>query len=153
MDTLIEKPVFQDTADVPNSQLARRACDIRDESGRAPSRLFQGNASLPLQQDEFEVFEQTLHALCKVNRDREAIAESLNYFDDRLSGRRFRECNRALHQLHVDRLASSVLVSILGMTVPVKALAGRASFYERSFQEIARRKGKKYARELLAKYR
>ena len=40
-----------------------------------------------------------------------------------------------------------------GITIRAKMLKGRTLFCERAFQEIARRKGKKYASELLAKYR
>ena len=103
-------------------------------------------------EDESAVFQQNLYALCKANRKREAIAEALDYFDERLLAGQFRDCNRTLHQLQVDKLASSVMVSILGITICAKKLKGRAIFFERAFQEIARQKGKRYAIELLAKY-
>jgi hypothetical protein len=116
-----------------------------------PSWLLLNNATSP--PDEFGVFEQTLYALCKVNRDREAIAEALNYFDGRLIARQFKDCERAFRQLQVGKLASSVLVSILGITIHAKHVKGRSIFFEQAFQEIARQKGKRYASELLAKYR
>jgi hypothetical protein len=112
----------------------------------------QSNTTVLLPEDELPIFEANLYALCKAKRDREAIAEALDYFDDRLIARQFTDCNRALHQLQVAKLASSVMVSILGITIRAKSKS-RAIFFERAFQEIARLKGKKYAIELLAKYR
>ena len=126
---------------------------IRAASTEDPSCLPQSNLTLPPYEDEVKGFQQKLYALCKVNRKREAIAESLDYFDNRLISRQFRECDRALRQLQVAKLASSVMVSILGITIHAKKLKGRAIFFEQAFQEITRQKGKKYASELLAKYR
>ncbi len=127
--------------------------NIRTASTGDPSGIPQHNATLLHYQDEYADFEQTLYALCKVNRDREAIAEALDYFDDRLITGKFKDCDLALQRLQAGKLASSVLVSILGITIRAKKLKGRALFFERSFQEIARQKGKKYASELLTKYR
>src|SRR5438105_1164681 len=112
----------------------------------ASSQVLSGRLDTYPYEDEFGEFANYLYALCIVNRDREAIAESLDYFDDRLTARRFRECDRAFRQLQTGKLASSVLVSILGITVRAKALKARGSFYERAFEEISKRKGKKYAR-------
>lgn len=119
----------------------------------ARSGFCQSNVTAPLQKDEFVVLEQNLFALCKANRKREAIAEALDYFDDRLLAGQFRDCDRALRQLQVAKLASSVMVSILGITIRAKQLKSRALFFDRVFREVARQKGKRYANELLLKYR
>src|SRR5262249_18675776 len=111
------------------------------------------NTTQPRIQDEFAAVEGNLYALCEAKRDRSAIAEALDYFDDCLISRRFPDCERALRRLQVTKLAPSVLVAILGITLRAQNLQNRASFFERAFQEIARQKSKKYARELLAKYR
>lgn len=149
MNAIIELPTSPDasTAQPQRSWVERRASSI-------DSFFFINfdNLAFRTNEDETRVFEQTLYALCKANRRREAIAEALNFFDDRLIGREFRECDRALRQLQVSKLASSVLVSVLGVTLRAKQLKGRAIFFERAFQEVARQKGKGYARELLAKY-
>ncbi len=154
MDAVIEKPVFRGASTgEPVSRLTRTEQDIRASLAEEPSWFRQINVSLPPYEDEVAVFQQNLDAHCTVNRHREAIAEALDYFDDRLIAGHFRDCDRALRQLQVAKLASSVMVSILGITIRAKTLKGRAIFFERAFQEIARRKGKKYASELLAKYR
>lgn len=126
---------------------------IRDAYTDEPSCLPQSNLTFPRREDEVRVLQQKLSALCKANRKREAIAEALAFFDDRLIARRIRDCDRAFRQLQVTELAASVMVSILGITIRAKELKGRAIFFERVFQEIARVKGKRYAKELLAKYR
>jgi len=126
--------------------------DVRASTSE-PWEICQDRASELPHEDQYAAFEQTLYALCKAKRDREAIAEALDYFDDRLTSGRFADCNRAFRQLQVARLASSVLVSILGVSVRQKKSRSRANFFKRSFHEIARQKGMKYAIELLFKYR
>jgi hypothetical protein len=135
------------------SQFTRIAQDNRAASAEEPARFLPTNSSLPPYDDEGTIFRINLYALCKVERKREAIAEALNYFDSRLIARRFSDCDRALLQLDVTRLASSVIVSILGITLRAKHLKCRAIFFERAMREIARQKGRQYARELLTKYR
>lgn len=103
-------------------------------------------------EDDLVRFKKTLYALSSANRDEEAIAEALDYFDDRLIRRDFRECERALLQLEPSKLSTSTMVSILGITARTRELKSRARFYELSFKEIARLKGRNYALQLLTKY-
>jgi hypothetical protein len=126
----------------------------RRESSRLPklSRLLRSNATVFPHEDEFAVLASNLYALCKAKRDREAIAEALDYFDDLLIARRFTDCNRALRELQVAKLSSSVMVSILGITLCAKSKS-RTIFFERTFQDITRKKSRRYASELLGKYR
>jgi hypothetical protein len=128
------------------------ACRAPVASAEDPFQVARTNATLP-DEDQFVTFAKTLYILCRVGRTREAIAEALDYFDDRLLAGEFRECDRALRQLDVARLAPSVMVSILGITIRAKKLKGRSIFFERSSQAIANQKGKRYASELLTKYR
>jgi hypothetical protein len=154
METVIAKHKFRDASSgEPMSQIIPRKQVDSVVALAEPPRTLHNNAALPRCEDEFGVFEHKLYALCKVNRNREAIAEALDYFDDRLIAGRFRECAGALRQLQVTKLAPSVMVSILGITVWAKILKGRAIFFDSAFHEIARQKGSRYASELLAKYR
>jgi hypothetical protein len=100
-------------------------------------------------------FMERLYALCKLGERGEAIARALDFFDDLLIDGRFFECGRALGLLNPKKLAPSVIVSVLGITIRAKQVLGtaRASFYQLGLQEVTRLKGKKYANELLGKYR
>ncbi|MBL8792310.1 MAG: hypothetical protein JNM56_00240 [Planctomycetia bacterium] len=119
----------------------------------ASVRVRRCNTTAEQRGDDVAVLKQDLYALCRVDRRRDAIARALDFFDDRLLAGDFRDCDRALRQLEVAKLSPSVLVSILGITIRAKKLECRDSFYQRALEEIARQKGKKYATELLTKYR
>jgi hypothetical protein len=152
-DVILKREASAASSGEPFSRMRRRVQDIRAELSEESTWIPHHNATLLPYEDELTAFEQKLYALCKVNRDREAIALALDYFDDQLIAMQFRTCDRALLRLQVAKLAAAVLVSILGITIRAKTLKGRERFFERAFQEIARKKDKKYATELLAKYR
>ena len=96
----------------------------------------------------------SLYALCKLQKDRDAIDVALDFFDDRLIENRYDECEHTLRRIECHKMASSVLVSILGITIRAKKrLRARASFYERTLVQITRQKGTKYALKVLSKYR
>ena len=99
-----------------------------------------------------EFFSANLYDLCRLDCRAEAIDLALNYFDDLLRARNLVECEKTLDELDENRLCSSVLVSILGITRLEKS-RGRDEFFERSHKRIADLKGRKYAKDLLEKYR
>ena len=51
-----------------------------------------------------------------------------DYFDDKLLDGEFRGCDSALRQLQVSKLAPSVMVSILGITIPCEKAAESPCF-------------------------
>jgi hypothetical protein len=95
----------------------------------------------------------TLVILCKANRRAEAIDTAIAYFDDRLTDNELEDANLALYVLNPQYLASSVVVSILGITRKAAHLPTRRRFFERAYEVITKAKGRKYAKELLEKYR
>ena len=91
--------------------------DNRAASSEKPIGFPLVNTTLLPYENEGSLFLINLYALCKVNRKFEAIDEALDYFDERLVAGQFSDCDRALRQLQVGKLASSVIVSILGITI------------------------------------
>lgn len=90
--------------------------------------------------------------------DREAAIDLvIDYFDDRLIADQAGDCDDALDAIGadvVDRVPPSVLVSILGITLRAKPLLKRrAAFFDRALASIGRKKGRRYATNLLDKYR
>jgi hypothetical protein len=90
--------------------------------------------------------------------DREAAIDLvIDFFDDRLIADLTADCDAALDLIGsdgVDRVPPSVLVSILGVTLRAKTfLKSRAAFFDRVFASVGRRKGHRYAKSLLEKYR
>lgn len=99
-----------------------------------------------------------LYALGRHGEDlaqrRLAIDESLRYFNSVLNEESFQICDETMRRIDIERIPSSVMVSILGITLPGKTqLHQRHDFFLRVYAEIARLKGRKYANELLTKYR
>lgn len=95
--------------------------------------------------------------LCAEDKREEAIDLALDYFDDLLLNGKLTECDVAFSSLDdaaIGQLASSILVSILGVTLQANALLpARSSFYDRVCAEVTRRQGRRYAIDLLEKYR
>lgn len=101
----------------------------------------------------------TLLAPIVESGDRETMIDfTLDYFDELLVNQKMDQCKAELAMID-DRLIkdvdSSVLVSILGITLSASnlLLPDRERFYERTVATIAGRKGKRFATELLGKYR
>lgn len=154
MTTTMIKKQFSNssTCGETESRISRVIWCVQAASMEDPFRVPQMNTTMA-DEDRFVIFAKTLYALCKAGRIREAVAEAIDYFDDGLLAGEFRECDRALRQLEITRLAPSVMVSILGITIRARKLKGRAIFFQRSNEAIAKQKGKRYASELLTKYR
>lgn len=94
-----------------------------------------------------------VYTLCQSGRQREANAQALDYFDDRMIAGRFPECDSTLSLLLPARLAPSTIISLLSITYHARrVLPARAKFYRAAFDEVARAEGKAYAKELLEQY-
>lgn len=117
------------------------------ETGNVAAHLFDLRA-------EAAEFLSMLYALCMDEKPREANALALDHFDEALNSGRFTECNYILSQMHPEQLAPSTIISVLTITYHAgRRLPAREAFYQAAFREVARREGKKYAKELLAQYR
>ncbi len=132
-----------------------RSADVNTEMSilywhRASNAVHDNESDL---EQEIEDFKKAVYALCKADQEDEAIMEAMTFFNRHLRQRQFSKCAKVLNSLEVEKLARSVMVSILGITIRAKKLAGRDEFYSRSYTEIARQKGNKYARDMLTKYR
>lgn len=102
---------------------------------------------------ETATFAASLRALSREDRRSEAIDLALDYLDDLLISARSDECDMVLSLISPRDLASSISVSILGITRKVNDLPARRRFFDAAFSHIAQLKGRKYAAELLNKYR
>lgn len=99
-------------------------------------------------------FVESLYALCAKDERARAIDLALNYFDRAMTERRFTFCDYTLSLLNVERLAPSVMVSILGITHIAKYhLPARNRFYDRALARIGKLKGRGYAKDLLSDYK
>ena len=103
--------------------------------------------------DESGTFIDALYARCDQNSRAEAIDLALWYLDDLLSAEKHRECDAVLGLLDPSRLAPSVLVAILGITRRMEYKVGRNRFFAWTMARVEKVKGKRYARQLLEKYR
>ncbi len=96
-----------------------------------------------------------------LSHDQEALEHTIDlamdYYDELLIAREFAACNRAFASMNneiINGIDTSVLVAILLITHRAKQHLGeRTSFYNRVFQSIARRKGKRYSAGLLERYK
>jgi DNA segregation ATPase FtsK/SpoIIIE-like protein len=88
-------------------------------------------SAVPLLADE-------LYALCAQGRDQEAVERVLSRFESDLRADRFAAVDEVLSQVDVARLAPSVLIAALTITVPAKdLLRARAAFF-RQVEETLR---------------
>ena len=98
-------------------------------------------------------FSANLQDLSRKNRRAEAIDLALEYLDGLLAEGRADDLELTMHTLNPERLATSIVVSILGITRKANHSPARQQFFALSMKYITRLKGPRYASELLAKYR
>lgn len=79
-----------------------------------------------------------LYALCAQGRDQEAVERVLSRFESDLRARRFAAVDEVLSQADVARLAASVLIAALTITVPAKDLLRARAAFLRQVEETLR---------------
>lgn len=77
----------------------------------------------------------------------------IEYLDGLLIARRFDECDEIFAVLDPEKLAGSVILSALGITRCFYHSKNRIIFYNKAIATMTKRKGKKYAAELLERFK
>lgn len=134
-----------------------RIGDAEPSNLPAPAPVYLRPNSTKVNRNPIQELLDSLMGLADDGSKEDAIDVALDFFDTNLAKMNYPLCDAAILRFDdgvVRRLHSSVLVSVLGITLNAKeSLRARASFYNRVWEEVVRRKGRSYTKTLLKKYR
>jgi hypothetical protein len=92
-------------------------------------------------EQEVEMILDTAYSLSSCNQSRVGVSWLISHLDDFMFEGRFGDCDEVLSSAKPEKLADSLIVTILGITFGAKdKLECRSDFYRRAVEEMSKRR-------------